>query len=158
MGSFDEKKRYIKRCIKLSFRCVCKYHNQSIRRRGENNGKSFKGVLKTKKEKENLKRLSFIPQFTIEFLLLFTSCRKVLGKMPAYCFYTNSQEKKKKFADYALNGVDLKAEKYLEPSRTSMINLFLQKLLKVLSINYFCKKTSIRDFRVGSNYTPVGRL
>ena len=28
------------------------------------------------------KRLSFITQFKIEFLLPFTSCRKVLGKMP----------------------------------------------------------------------------
>ena len=27
-------------------------------------------------------RLSFIAQFKIEFLLLFTGCRKVLGKMP----------------------------------------------------------------------------
>ena len=29
-----------------------------------------------------MKRLSFITQFKIEFLLPFTSCRKVLGKMP----------------------------------------------------------------------------
>ena len=28
-------------------------------------------------------RLSFITQFKIEFLISFTSCRKVLGKMPA---------------------------------------------------------------------------
>ena len=30
-----------------------------------------------------MKRLSFITQFKIEFLLPFTSCRKELGKMPA---------------------------------------------------------------------------
>ena len=30
-----------------------------------------------------MKRLSFITRFKIEFLLSFTSCRKVLGKMPA---------------------------------------------------------------------------
>ena len=29
-----------------------------------------------------MKRLSFITQFKIEFLLLFTGCRKVLGKIP----------------------------------------------------------------------------
>ena len=29
-----------------------------------------------------MKRLSFITQFKIEFLLLFTGCTKVLGKMP----------------------------------------------------------------------------
>ena len=29
-----------------------------------------------------MKRLSFITQFRIEFLLLPTGCRKVLGKMP----------------------------------------------------------------------------
>ena len=32
-----------------------------------------------------MKRLSFITQFKIEFLLLFTGCRKVLGKMPVDC-------------------------------------------------------------------------
>ena len=35
-----------------------------------------------KRKKQNMKRLSFITQFKIEFLLPFTSCRKVLGKMP----------------------------------------------------------------------------
>ena len=31
--------------------CVCKYLNQRVRRTGEHNGKSFKGVSKTKKKK-----------------------------------------------------------------------------------------------------------
>ena len=35
-----------------------------------------------KKRKKNTKRLSFITQFKIEFLLPLTGCRKVLGKMP----------------------------------------------------------------------------
>ena len=61
---------------------VCKYLNQRVRRIGEENRKSFKGSSKIKKKKN--KRLSFITQFEIEFLLPFTSCRKVLGKMPAY--------------------------------------------------------------------------
>ena len=39
-------------------------------------------LSKTKKEKKHLERLSFIIQFKIEFLLPFTGCRKVLGKMP----------------------------------------------------------------------------
>ena len=30
-----------------------------------------------------MKKLSFITQFEIEFLLQSTGCRKVLGKMPA---------------------------------------------------------------------------
>ena len=34
-----------------------------------------------------MKRLSFIAQFKIEFLLSFTSCRKVLGKMPDIYIY-----------------------------------------------------------------------
>ena len=33
-------------------------------------------------EKQHMKRLSFITQFKIEFLLLFTGWRQVLGKMP----------------------------------------------------------------------------
>ena len=33
-------------------------------------------------KKKNMKRLSFITQFKIEFLLLFTGCRKMHGKMP----------------------------------------------------------------------------
>ena len=39
--------------------------------------------IKNKKEKKNMKRLSFITQFKNEFLLSCTGCRKVLGKMPA---------------------------------------------------------------------------
>ena len=31
-----------------------------------------------------MKRLSFITQFKIEFLLPFTNCREVLGKMPGF--------------------------------------------------------------------------
>ena len=62
---------------------VCKYINQTVRRIAEQNGKSFKGVSKTKKKKKHMKRLSFITQFKIEFLLPFTGCRKVLGKIPA---------------------------------------------------------------------------
>ena len=39
-------------------------------------------VFQKQKRKTNMKRLSFITQFKLEFLLPFTSCRKVLGKMP----------------------------------------------------------------------------
>ena len=39
-----------------------------------------------KKRKKQMKRLIFITQFKIEFLLPFTGCRKVLGKMPAHLF------------------------------------------------------------------------
>ena len=39
-------------------------------------------VFQKQKRKNHIKRLSFITQFKIEFLLPFTSCRKVLGKMP----------------------------------------------------------------------------
>ena len=39
-------------------------------------------VFQKQKIKKNMKRMCFITQFKIEFLLLFTSCRKVLGKMP----------------------------------------------------------------------------
>ena len=60
--------------------CVCKYRNQRFGEIDKQNGKSFKGILKIKKKK-NMKRLSFITQFKTEFLLPFTGCRKVLGKM-----------------------------------------------------------------------------
>ena len=36
-----------------------------------------------KRKKKHIKRISFITQFKTEFLILFTGCRKVLGKMPA---------------------------------------------------------------------------
>ena len=39
---------------------VCKYLNQRVRRIGEYNGKSFKGVSKTKKKKKHMR-------FEIEF-------------------------------------------------------------------------------------------
>ena len=39
-----------------------------------------------------MKRLSFITQFKIEFLLLFTGCRKVLGKMPELIYQCNLKE------------------------------------------------------------------
>ena len=58
---------------------VWKYLNQRVRRTGEKNGKSFKGVSKTKRKK-HIKRLSFITQFKIEFLLPYTGCNKVLEK------------------------------------------------------------------------------
>ena len=59
---------------------VCDYLNQRVTRISKKNGKSFKGVSKTKKKKKHMKRSSFKTQ--IEFLLPFTGCRKVLGKMP----------------------------------------------------------------------------
>ena len=39
-------------------------------------------VCQKQKRKKNMKKLSFITWFTIEFLLLFTGWREVLGKMP----------------------------------------------------------------------------
>ena len=48
----------------------------------ENRSRVFQ---KQKRKKKQIKRLSFITQFKIEFLLPFTGCRKVLGKMPAKC-------------------------------------------------------------------------
>ena len=39
-------------------------------------------VFKKKKKKKHTKRLSFITQFKIEFLIALFDCRKVLGKMP----------------------------------------------------------------------------
>ena len=44
---------------------VCKYLNQRVRRMDEQNGES-----KTK-QKKNMKKLSFITQFKIDFLLPF---------------------------------------------------------------------------------------
>ena len=64
---------------------VCtKYLSQRIKI-SEQNGKSFKGVSKRKKKKKRMERLGFITQFKIEFLLPFTSCRKVFGNMATMC-------------------------------------------------------------------------
>ena len=45
---------------------------------------------------ESFMRLSFITQFKNEFLLPFTSCYKVLGKMPDMFNATKVEKKKKK--------------------------------------------------------------
>ena len=47
----------------------------------ENLSKMFK---KQKKKKKSMNRFSFMTQFKIEFLLPFTGCKKVFGKMPAF--------------------------------------------------------------------------
>ena len=67
---------------------VCNYLKQKVRRlRIE--WKIFQGCFKTKKKKKT-KRLSFIiTQFKIEFLLLFTGCKKVLERMPAFRHIVN---------------------------------------------------------------------
>ena len=39
-------------------------------------------LLKQKRKKTHIKKLSFVAPFKIEFLLPCTRCRKVLGKMP----------------------------------------------------------------------------
>ena len=55
--------------------------------------KTFQGYLKNKKEKKHMKRLSFITHFKIEFLVPFTSCRKVPGKKRDGLFeVTNEQQ------------------------------------------------------------------
>ena len=41
-------------------------------------------VFQKQKREKNMKRLSFITQFKIEFLLPFAGCRKMLGKMPDF--------------------------------------------------------------------------
>ena len=56
--------------------CFCRYISQRVRGIGEQSGKAFKGLKKI-----HMKRLSFITQFKIEFLLPFIGCRKVLGKI-----------------------------------------------------------------------------
>ena len=76
------KKGWLEGYLQLSFMHVCKYLKQRVRRTGENNGQSFKVVSKTKdKKKKKMKRLSFMTQFKIEFLLLWSNCRKLLVKI-----------------------------------------------------------------------------
>ena len=47
---------------------------------------------KQKRKKKHMKRLSFINQFKIEFILLCTGCRKVLAKMPGDGFIAKNLE------------------------------------------------------------------
>ena len=44
---------------------------------------NLSGFSQKQKRKKHMKGLCFITQFEIGFLLLFTSCRKILGKIPA---------------------------------------------------------------------------
>ena len=76
------KKSWQKGYIQLSFMCVCKYLNQRVRIVGEIENLS-RVFQKQKRKKKHMKGLSLRTQFKIEFLLLFTGCRKVLGKMAA---------------------------------------------------------------------------
>ena len=57
--------------------CVCKYLNQS-----KDQEEQVKRMENLSRFFQYLERLSFITQFKIEFLLLLTGCRKMLGKMP----------------------------------------------------------------------------
>ena len=45
---------------------------------------NLSSCFKSKKGKKHMKRLNLITEFKLEFLLPFTGCRKVLGKMPEY--------------------------------------------------------------------------
>ena len=47
-----------------------------------------RGFQKQNRKKKHMKGLSFITQFKIEFVLTFTGCRKVLGKMPASSLFS----------------------------------------------------------------------
>ena len=44
-------------------------------------------VFQKQKRKKHMKKLGFITQFKIEFLLPFTGCRKMLGKVPVRNFF-----------------------------------------------------------------------
>ena len=44
-------------------------------------------VFQKQKKKKYIKRLSFITQFKIKFLLPFSDCRKVPGKMPGFWYH-----------------------------------------------------------------------
>ena len=35
-----------------------------------------------KEKKKHIKKLTFITQFNFKFLIMFTGCREVVGKMP----------------------------------------------------------------------------
>ena len=74
------KEIWLERNIQLYFMHFCKYLNQRKSKNRWIEWKIFQGFFK--KNPKNMKRLSLITQFKIEFLLLFTTCRKVLGKMP----------------------------------------------------------------------------
>ena len=46
-------------------------------------------------------------------------------------------------------------EAYLEPIKTSMRKHFCKHSSQLQAINYFCKKSSIADVRLGSKYESV---
>ena len=69
-----------------------------------------------KKKKNHMKRLSFITQFKIEFLVPFTGCRKVLRKMP-----TDEQN----IFPFAENNLSKKGKVNCEFSHRSILGPFL---------------------------------
>ena len=80
MGSFEEK---LTAKIHVTFLYMPFY---SIQMKSKKNRrielKIFQGCFKNKNEQKHMKKLSFITQFKIKFLLPFTGLRKVFGKMP----------------------------------------------------------------------------
>ena len=56
--------------------------HQTVTNTDEYRMENLSSVCQKQKRKKNMKKLSFITWFTIEFLLLFTGWREVLGKMP----------------------------------------------------------------------------
>ena len=71
---------------------VCKYLNQILTRVGQIMENLSWVFQKQKRKKKHMKRLSFINQFKIEFILLCTGCRKVLAKMPGDGFIAKNLE------------------------------------------------------------------
>ena len=70
---------FIHTYIQVSFMHVCKCLNQRVNRMET----PLRVFQKQERKKKHMKRLSFVTQFKIEFLLAFTGCGKLLGKMPA---------------------------------------------------------------------------
>ena len=59
-------------------------------------------VFQKQKRKKHMIRLSFIRQFKIEFILMFTRCREVLGKMHESITNLQTETKPKKTAQISL--------------------------------------------------------
>ena len=70
---------------------VCKYLNQIFKKNRRIEWKNFLGFFKDIKEK-NMKRLSFIIDYKIKLLQLFTGCRKVLAKTPERLYLIKAGE------------------------------------------------------------------
>ena len=68
--------------MQVSFMLVCKCLNQRVRRIGEQNGKAFNGVSKTKNKKKKHEEIEFHNSIQDSVFITVYQLQEMLGKIP----------------------------------------------------------------------------